>query len=154
SLDSRPRLVNRWGLLRSCGACPAGAASLVCPFSHDLPTCQPSLSPVPVVNDLIGTVKEPPFCETSAGSTFASLVHREKKAGFSEAPRHPAIDLLDTRWQQRHNARRVRAGTVTITGSPPPSRWSFCAQGHRMLSHYQASYPAILDIATYLGSRQ
>src|SRR5262249_47493962 len=33
----------------------------------------------------------------------------------------------------------------------PHSRWSFCAQGHRMLSPYQASYPAILDIATYLS---
>jgi hypothetical protein len=43
---------------------------------------------------------------------------------------------------------RVRAGTVTITGSYPHRRWSFCAQGHRMLSQYQASYPAILDMAT------
>src|SRR6516165_66417 len=50
-----------------------------------------------------------------------------------------------------HNAMRVREGTVTITGSHPHSRWSFCAQGHRMLSHYQASYPALLDIATSLS---
>ena len=27
--------------------------------------------------------------------------------------------LLDTRWQQMHNAMRVREGTVTITGSHP-----------------------------------
>jgi len=59
--------------------------------------------------------------------------------------------LLDTRWKQMHNAMRVREGTVMITGSPPHSRWSFCAQGHSILSHYQASYPAILDIATYLS---
>src|SRR5262249_11075383 len=59
--------------------------------------------------------------------------------------------LLDTRWQQMHNAMRVREGTVTITGSHPHSRWSFCAPGHRMLSQYQASYPAILDIATSLS---
>src|SRR5262249_25688310 len=59
--------------------------------------------------------------------------------------------LLDTRWQQMHNAMRVREGTVTITGSHPHSRWSLCAQGHRMLSQYQASYPAILDIAIYLS---
>ena len=50
-----------------------------------------------------------------------------------------------------HNAMRVREGTVTITGSHPHSRWSFCAQGHRILSQYQASYPAILDIATSLS---
>jgi hypothetical protein len=43
---------------------------------------------------------------------------------------------------------RVREGTVTITGSPPHSRWSFCAQGQSMLSPYQASYPARLDSAT------
>ena len=43
---------------------------------------------------------------------------------------------------------RVREGTVTITGSPPHSRWSFCAPGHRMLSHYQAAYPALWDSAT------
>src|SRR5215831_6933886 len=34
------------------------AASLVCHFSHDLPTFQHFLSPVPVVNGLIGTGKE------------------------------------------------------------------------------------------------
>src|SRR6516225_8612621 len=56
--------------------------------------------------------------------------------------------LLDTRWKQMHNAMRVREGTVTITGSHPHSWWSFCAQGHSILSQYQASYPAILDIAT------
>ena len=50
-----------------------------------------------------------------------------------------------------HNAMRVREGTVTITGSHPHSRWSFCAQGHSILSQYQASYPAILDIATSLS---
>src|SRR5262245_40071226 len=38
-----------------------------------------------------------------------------------------------------HNAMRVREGTVTITGSPPHSRWSFCAQGYSILSQYQAS---------------
>ena len=38
-----------------------------------------------------------------------------------------------------HNAMRVREGTVTITGSHPHSRWSFCAQGHSILSQYQAS---------------
>jgi hypothetical protein len=59
--------------------------------------------------------------------------------------------LLDTRWQQMHNAMRMREGTVTITGSHPHSRWSFCAQGHSMLSQYQASYPAILDLATSLS---
>src|SRR5215831_18835220 len=53
-----------------------------------------------------------------------------------------------------HNARRVREGTVTITGSHPHSRWSFCAQGHRILSPYQASYPAILDIATSLSLKK
>ena len=46
---------------------------------------------------------------------------------------------------------RVREGTVTITGSHPHSRWSLCAQGHSILSQYQASYPAILDIATSLS---
>ena len=46
---------------------------------------------------------------------------------------------------------RVREGTGTITGSHPHSRWSFCAQGHSILSQYQASYPAILDIATSLS---
>jgi hypothetical protein len=92
-----------------------------------------------------------PFFETSAGSTVDSLVHREKKAGFFEEPRHPAMYLLDTRWQQMHNAVRVREGTVTITGSHPHSRWSLRAQGHCILSQYQASYPAILDIATYLS---
>jgi hypothetical protein len=50
-----------------------------------------------------------------------------------------------------HNAMRVREGTVTITGSHPHSRWSLCAQGHSILSQYQASYPAILDIATSLS---
>src|SRR4030095_7981734 len=59
--------------------------------------------------------------------------------------------LLDTCWKQRHNAIRVREGTVTITGSHPHSRWSFCAPRHSILSQYQASYPAILDIATYLS---
>jgi hypothetical protein len=98
--------------------------------------------------------RNPPFFETSAGSTVDSLVHREKKAGFSEEPRHPAMYLLDTRWQQMHNAMRVREGTVTITGSHPHSRWSLCAQGHRMLSQYQASYPAILDIATSLSLKK
>src|SRR4030095_12584895 len=90
------------------------------------------------------------FCDFSK-ARFASLVHLSKKAGFSEEPRHPAIYLLDTRWQQMHNAMRVREGTVTITGSHPHSRWSLCAQGHSILSQYQASYPAILDIATYLS---
>src|SRR5215831_3427953 len=92
--------------------------------------------------------QKPPFFATSAGSTFASLVHREKKAGCSEEPRHSAIYLLDTRWKQMHNAMRVREGPVTSTGSPPHSRWSLRAQGYSMLSQYQASYPAILDIAT------
>src|SRR5262252_7269606 len=64
---------------------------------------------------------------------------------------YAGLDLLDTRWKQMHNALRVREGTVTIMGSHPHSRWSFCAQGHRVLSPYQASYPAILDIATYLS---
>src|SRR5262244_3919871 len=64
---------------------------------------------------------------------------------------YAGLDLLDTRWKQMHNAMRVREGTVTITGSHPHSRWSFCAQGHRMLSQYQASYSAILDIATSLS---
>src|SRR5215471_10169723 len=64
---------------------------------------------------------------------------------------YAGLDLLDTRWKQMHNAMRVREGTVTITGSYPHSRWSFCAQGHSILSQYQASYPAILDIATYLS---
>src|SRR5262249_34907173 len=59
--------------------------------------------------------------------------------------------LLDTRWQQMHNAMHVREGTVTITGSHPHSRWSFCAQGRGSLSQYQASYPALLDIATSLS---
>src|SRR5215831_18183406 len=95
--------------------------------------------------------QKPPFFATSAGSTFASLVHREKKAGCSEAPRHPAIYLIDTRWKQMHNAMRVREGPVTITGSHPHSRRSLCVQGHRMLSHYQASYPARLDMATSLS---
>ena len=35
---------------------------------------------------------------------FASLVHREKKPARFETPRHPAIDILDTRWKQVHNA--------------------------------------------------
>src|SRR5215831_6738352 len=64
---------------------------------------------------------------------------------------YAGLDLLDTRWKQMHNAMRVREGTVTITGSHPHSRWSFCAQGHSILSQYQASYPAILDIVTYLS---
>jgi hypothetical protein len=64
----------------------------------------------------------PPFFETSAGATFESLIYREKKAGFSEEPRHPAMYLIDTRWQQMHNAMRVREGTVTITGSHSHSR--------------------------------
>src|SRR5262249_46198140 len=59
--------------------------------------------------------------------------------------------LLDTRWIQMHNAMRVRGGTITITGSHPHSRWSLCAQGHSILSQYQASYPAIWDIATSLS---
>src|SRR5215813_6530499 len=50
--------VNGMGLIRSCRSCPDGAASLVCNFSHDLPTFQHYLSTVPVVNGLIGTVKE------------------------------------------------------------------------------------------------
>ena len=50
-----------------------------------------------------------------------------------------------------HNAMRVREGTVTITGSHPHSRWSLAAQAHSILSQYQASYPALLDIATYLS---
>ena len=62
--------------------------------------------------------------------------------------------LLDTRWKQMHNALRVREGTLTHTGSHPHSRWSFCAQGHSMLSPYQASYPAILDIATSLSLKK
>jgi len=62
--------------------------------------------------------------------------------------------LLDTRWKQMHNALRVREGTLTHTGSHPHSRWSFCAQGHSMLSPYQASYPAILDIATYVSLKK
>src|SRR5215471_48344 len=45
-------------LIRSCGSCPDGAASLVCHFSHALPTFQHFLSPVPVVNGLIGTGEE------------------------------------------------------------------------------------------------
>lgn len=45
-------------VIRFCGACPDGAASLGCHFSNDLPTFQHYLSPVPVVNGLIGTVKE------------------------------------------------------------------------------------------------
>ena len=36
---------------------------------------------------------------------------------------------------------RVREGTVTVTGSHPHSRWSLGAQGHSILSSYQASYP-------------
>src|SRR5262252_3946143 len=67
------------------------------------------------------------------------------------APRHSAMYLLDTRWKQMHNAMRVREGTVTITGNHPHSRWSLCVQGHSILSQYQASYPAILDIATSLS---
>src|SRR5262249_22477044 len=51
--------VNINGLIRSCRACPDGAASLVCHFSDYLPTFQHYLSPVPVDNGLIGTVKEP-----------------------------------------------------------------------------------------------
>jgi hypothetical protein len=50
-----------------------------------------------------------------------------------------------------HNAMCVREGTVTITGSHPHSRWSLCAQRHSILTQYQAEYPAILDIATYLS---
>src|SRR5262245_42305644 len=38
-----------------------------------------------------------------------------------------------------HNAIYVREGTVTITGSHPHSWWSLCAQGHSILSQYQAS---------------
>ena len=57
--------------------------------------------------------QKPPFFETSAGSTVDSLVHRYKKAGFSEEPRHPSIYLLDTRWQQMHNAMRVRESRGT-----------------------------------------
>jgi hypothetical protein len=53
-----------------------------------------------------------------------------------------------------HNAMRVREGTVASTGSHPHSRWSLCAQGHSSLSQYQASYPAILDIATYLSLKK
>jgi hypothetical protein len=53
-----------------------------------------------------------------------------------------------------HNAMRVREGTVIITGSPPRSRWSFWAQGHSILSQYQASYPAILDITTSLSLKK
>ena len=53
-----------------------------------------------------------------------------------------------------HNAMRVREGTVTITGSHPHSRWSLCAQGHRMLSQYQAYYPALWDIATSLSLKK
>src|SRR5262249_37638764 len=60
--------------------------------------------------------------------------------GFSEEPRHPAMYLLDTRWKQMHNAMRVREGTVASTGSHPHSRWSLCAQGHSILSQYQAYY--------------
>jgi hypothetical protein len=50
-----------------------------------------------------------------------------------------------------HNAICAREGTVTITGSHPHSRWSLSAQGHSILSQYQALYPAILDIATSLS---
>jgi hypothetical protein len=75
----------------------------------------------------------------------------KRKQGFSEEPRHLAMYLLDTRWKQMHNAMRVREGTVTITRSHPHSRWSFCAQGHSILSQYQASYAAILAIATSLS---
>ena len=46
---------------------------------------------------------------------------------------------------------RVREGTVMLTGSPPHSLWSLCAQRHRILSQYQASYPALLDIAASLS---
>jgi len=46
---------------------------------------------------------------------------------------------------------RVREGTVTITGSHPHSRWSLWAQGPSILSPYQASYPALVDIATSLS---
>jgi hypothetical protein len=49
---------------------------------------------------------------------------------------------------------RVREGTVASTGSHPHSRWSLCAQGHSSLSQYQASYPAILDIAPYLSLKK
>src|SRR5262249_26249592 len=98
-----------------------------------------------LLEPLFSTSQNPPFFETSAGSTCDSLVHREKKAGCSEEPRHPAMYLLDTRWKPMHNAMRVREGTVTITGSHPHSRWSLCAQGHSILSQYQALYPAILD---------
>src|SRR5215510_4061378 len=42
----------------------------------------------------LGASRKPPFCETSAGSTFASLVHREKQAGFSEEPRLPPCTFL------------------------------------------------------------
>jgi hypothetical protein len=49
---------------------------------------------------------------------------------------------------------RRREGAVTITGSHPHSRWSFCAQGHRMLSPYQASYPALWDMATSLSLKK
>jgi hypothetical protein len=86
------------------------------------------------------------------GEIPATRVGREWRfAGFFEEPRHPAIYLLDTRWKQMHSTLRVREGTVTITGSHPHSRWSLCAQGHSILSQYQASYPAILDIATYVS---
>ena len=44
--------------IRSCGACPDGAASLVCNFSNYMPTFQNDMSPVPVVHGFIGTVKE------------------------------------------------------------------------------------------------
>jgi len=49
---------------------------------------------------------------------------------------------------------RVREGTGTIMGSHPHSRWSVGAQGHHMLSPYQASYPAILNIATSMSLKK
>jgi hypothetical protein len=53
-----------------------------------------------------------------------------------------------------HNAMRVREGTVASTGSHRHSRWSLCAQGHSILSQYQASYPVILDIATSVSLKK
>src|SRR5262245_1864553 len=62
------------GVIRSCGSCPEGAAFLVCHVSHALPTFQHSLSPVPVVHDLIGTGKETSlFCDSILPSQHKKL---------------------------------------------------------------------------------
>ena len=56
--DRNRPLVDIGRLIRSCGSCPDGAMSLVCHFSHDRLLFQHYLSPAPVVNSLIGTIKE------------------------------------------------------------------------------------------------